>query len=170
MTFQNKAAQAVAQTESCPKKGFERDRLPDPRSYFEGEGLKLGKGRKWVTTVCNFHQGSDSMRINLQSGAWVCMACNAKGGDVLAYHMAAYGLEFVEAAKALGCWGDSGKLTPAKPAPFTPRQALEVLANEANLVAIAAGNVAQGIVLTQDDRDRLMTAAGRILRIREVFA
>ena len=149
---------------------FERERLPEPQSYFESEGLKLSKGRKWVTTACNFHQGSDSMRINRHSGAWVCMACNAKGGDVLAYHMAAYGMEFVEAAKALGCWVDDGKPTPTKPAPFTPRQAVEVLANEANFVAIAAGNVAQGVVLTQDDRDRLMSAAGRILRIQEVFA
>ena len=150
--------------------GFERDRLPDPRSYFESEGLKLGKGRKWVTTACNFHQGSDSMRINLHSGAWVCMACGARGGDVLAYHMAAYGMEFVEAAKALDCWVEDGALRPAKPTPFTPRQALEVLANEANFVAIAAGNIAHGVVLTQDDREHLMTAAGRILRIQEIFA
>ncbi len=150
--------------------GFERDRLPDPRSYFESEGLKLGKGKKWVTTACNFHQGSDSMRINLHTGAWVCMACGARGGDVLSYHQAAYGMEFVEAAKALDCWVEDGAPRPAKPTPFTPRQALEVLANEANFVAIAAGNVAHGVTLTQDDRDRLMTAAGRILRIQEVFA
>lgn len=150
--------------------GFERDRLPDPRSYFESEGLKLGKGKKWVTTACNFHHGSDSLRVNLHTGSWVCMACGARGGDVLAYHQAAYGMEFVEAAKALDCWVDDGKPTPTKPAPFTPRQALEVLANEANFVAIAAGNVAHGVTLTQDDRDRLMTAAGRILRIQEVFA
>ena len=150
--------------------GFERDRLPDPRSYYESEGLKLSRGNKWVTTSCNFHQGSDSMRVNLHSGAFVCMACGARGGDVLSYHQAAYGMEFVEAAKALGCWVNDGKPTPTKPAPFTPRQAVQVLANEANLVAVAAGNVAQGVVLTQADRTRLMAAAGRILKITEVFA
>ena len=65
--------------------GFERDRLPDVRSYYESEGLKLTKGNKWVTTACHFHEGSDSMRINLHSGAFVCMAgCGARGGDVLA--------------------------------------------------------------------------------------
>ena len=149
--------------------GFERDRLPDPRSYYEGEGLQLSRGNKWVTTACNFHQGSDSMRINLHSGAWVCMACNAKGGDVLAYHMAAYGMEFVEAAKALGCWVEDGAAPPTKPTPFSPRQALEVLAGEANLIAIAAGNIAQGVVLGEHDRQRVMQAAGRILKIQEVF-
>lgn len=150
--------------------GFERDHLPDPQSYFEAQGLKLGRGKKWVTTGCNFHQGSDSMRINLHSGAWVCMACGAKGGDVLAYHMAAYGLEFIAAAKDLNAWVDDGRPAPTNPAPFTPRQALEVLLTEVNLIAIAAGNVAQGVALSDDDRTRLMQAAGRVLRIAEVYS
>ena len=151
--------------------GFERERLPEPQSYFESEGLKLSKGRKWVTTACNFHQGSDSMRINLHSGAFVCMAgCGARGGDVLAYHMAAHCLGFVEAAKALGCWIEDGTPPPTKPAPFTPRQALEVLMVEANLIAIAAGNIAYGVALSQVDKDRVLQAAGRITRISEVFS
>lgn len=150
---------------------LERDRMPDPRSYYEAEGLKLSKGRKWVTTACNFHQGSDSMRINLQSGAFVCMAgCGARGGDVLGYHMAAHGMEFVEAAKALGCWIEDGRPNPTTPTPFSPRQALEVLSVEVNLVAIAAGNIAHGVVLSQVDFDRLLTAANRITRITGVFA
>lgn len=149
--------------------GFERDRLPDPQSYFEAQGLKLGKGKKWVTTACAFHQGSDSMRINLHSGAWVCMACNAKGGDVLAYHMAFFGLEFIDAAQELGAWVDDGRPAPANPAPFTPRQALEVLLTEVNLIAIVAGNLAQGVALSNNDRTRLMQAAGRVLRIAEVY-
>lgn len=150
--------------------GFERDHLPDPQGYFEAQGLKLSRGKKWVTTGCNFHQGSDSMRINLHSGAWVCMACGAKGGDVLAYHMAAYGLEFIAAAKDLNAWVDDGRPAPTNPAPFTPRQALEVLLTEVNLIAIAAGNVAQGVALSDDDRTRLMQAAGRVLRIAEVYS
>lgn len=149
--------------------GFERDRLPDPQSYFEAQGLKLGRGKKWVTTACTFHRGSDSMRINLHSGAWVCMACNAKGGDVLAYHMALHGLEFIDAAKELGAWVDDGRPAPANPAPFTPRQALDVLMTEVNLIAIAAGNVANGVTLSNNDRTRLMQAAGRVLRIAEVY-
>lgn len=150
--------------------GFERDRLPDSRHYYEGQGLSLGKGKKWVTTTCQFHQGSDSMRINLHSGAFVCMAgCGARGGDVLAYHMAAHGLEFIEAAKELGAWVDDGKPAPANPAPFTPRQALDALKTEVNLIAIASGNVAHGVALSDRDRARLMQAAGRVLRIAEVY-
>lgn len=152
---------------------FDRTRLPEPVGYYESTGLafKERKG-KWRTTACNFHGGTDSLRINTNSGAFVCMAgCGARGGDVLAYHMAQHGLEFVEAAKALGAWIDDGRpATQHKPSPLSPRQALEVLAVEANLVAIAAGNVAHGVVLSQVDLSRVMTASNRITRLVEVFA
>ena len=152
---------------------FDRRNLPDAVSYYESEGLKLTGRGKWRTTECKFHGGSDSMRINTDSGAFACMAgCGARGGDVLAYHMAQHGLEFVEAAKALGAWVDDGR--PAthqhKPTPLTPRQALEVLSAECNLVAIAAGNMAQGVHLTIAERQRLLTASNRITRLVEVFA
>ena len=151
---------------------FDRRNLPDPTTYFEAEGLKLTGRGKWRTTECTFHGGSDSMRINTETGAFACMAgCGARGGDVLAHHMAAHGLEFVEAAKALGCWVADGKpATQHKPAPLTPRQALEVLAVECNLVAIAAANVAHGVVLSQLDLSRVLTASGRVTRLAEVFA
>ena len=71
----------------------------------------------------------------------------------------------------VGAWIDDGKpATQHKPTPLSPRQALEVLAVEANLVAIAAGNVAHGVVLSQVDLSRVMTASNRITRLVEVFA
>lgn len=150
---------------------FDRERMPDPVSYFEGEGLKLSGPGKWKTTGCTFHGGSDSMRINVANGAWVCMSCSAKGGDVLSYHMQAHGLEFIDAAKALGCWADDGKpQRPHKPAPLPPRAALQVIAFEATLAAVGAGNVARGVTLTDADRLRLFTAAGRINRLVEAYA
>jgi hypothetical protein len=151
---------------------FDPRSKPDPLSYYESEGLRLVGRGKWRTTECRFHDGSDSLRVNLESGAFVCMAgCGAKGGDVLAYHMGAHCLEFVEAAKALGCWiYDSQPERKHRPTPLPPRAALEVLATESNLVAVAAGNVAHGVVLTQIDLDRVLTAAQRITRLVEVFA
>ena len=75
---------------------FDRTLLPDPITYFENQGLTLKGHRsaKWKTTTCNFHGGSDSMRINVATGAWVCMSCSEKGGDVLAYEMALTGADF----------------------------------------------------------------------------
>lgn len=148
---------------------FVRDRLPEPAGYFEGEGLVLtGRGR-WRTTRCAFHGGSDSMRVNVETGSFCCMAaCGARGGDVLAYHMAAHGIGFVEAARALGAWEDDGQTQGRRrPAGLPARDALELLKADAMLVAVAAGNVARGVALSDEDRRQLMAAAGRVLRIAE---
>ena len=52
---------------------------------------------------------------------------------------------------------------------LTAGQAVDLLAREATLVAIAAANLAHGKPLTTSDRERLMLAAGRVAAIaREV--
>lgn len=140
---------------------FDRNLLPPPLDYFNAEGFKVQRGRTWRTMRCPFHGGSDSMRINTENGAWVCMACGAKGGDVLAFHMHHHGLTFLEAARDLGALS-ARSAGNSKPLPFSARDALLVLRFEALLCAIAACNLGQGIVLTELDRARLVTAAGRI--------
>ena len=94
-----------------------------------------------------------------------------KGGDVLAYEMASTGADFVNAAKAIGAWVHDGKAhVPQKPTPLSSRAALSAMAFEAMFIAIAAGNIAIGVTLTDADRSRLMTAAARIARLVEVFS
>lgn len=153
--------------------GFERHLLPDPVSYFEAEGLTL-KGpssSKWKTSECRFHGGRDSMRINIASGAWVCMNCGAKGGDILSYAMQAHGIEFVEAVKSLGAWVGDGKAPPPnqKPPSLPPRAALQVLAFEAQLVAIEASRIGNGITPTADDLSRIRAAANHIMTIAREY-
>lgn len=142
--------------------GLDRSRLPEPLTHFEGEGLTPKGPGKWKTAACSFHGGSDSMRIHAGSGAWVCMSCGEKGGDVIAYQMRRHGQEFIEACKALGAWVDDGRTTVNKPLPFSARSALEVIRSESLLVAVAACNVAKGIKLAGADLERLVQAAGRI--------
>ncbi len=152
---------------------FLKDQLPDPLTYYRDmEGLKLTGRRTWVTTECRVHGGSDSMRVNTRNGAFICMAgCGARGGDVLAYHMAVHGLDFIAAAKALGAWRDNGKSNgPLRPRPLPATDAIRVLAFESNLTAIAAGNLAHGVTLTDEDRARLLVAARRINHISGAFA
>ena len=154
---------------------FDRSLLPEPAGYYEAQGLRLTGPRsaKWVTTACPFHGGSDSMRINLRSGGFCCMNCGARGGDVLAFEMALNGSEFVEAARRLGAWVDNGKtMTSAsmRPAPLSPRAALEVLGFESLLVAVAADMLAKGQPLPLADAERLKTCARRINRIAGYFA
>jgi len=149
---------------------FQRNNLPEPVAYFGNQSMALKGPGKWKTTTCTFHGGSDSMRVNSESGAWVCMNCGAKGGDVLAYEMQSTGAEFVDACKALGVWIDDVRpIVQHKPSPLTPRQALSVLAFESTLVAVVAGNVAKGVVLSAADVVRVFTAAGRINMIAEAF-
>lgn len=153
--------------------GFDRNLLPDTYSYFSGQGLNLmgAHSAKWKTTACQFHGGSDSMRINTQSGGWCCMSCGESGGDVLAYHLKLHSLEFVDAARQLGAWIDDGKPQRLqKTTPLSPRAALEVIGFECTVVAVAAGNVAHGVSLTDTDKARVLAAAGRINRLVEAFA
>jgi hypothetical protein len=147
---------------------FVRSRLPDAASFFEGEGLHLVGPGKWRTAACEFHGGSDSLRVNVETGAWVCMAgCGAKGGDVLGYRMQKYGEEFIEAAQALDCWDDGAQQRTFKHRPlgFPARAALEVLRVDALHIAVAGCNLAQGIALTDVDRASLLDAAARIDRV-----
>ena len=147
---------------------FKHELLPSAASYFDGIGLKF-KGpanTKWRTTECRLHGGSDSMRVNTLSGGWICMSCGAKGGDVLSYQMQAFNMGFMEAAKALGAWVKDGKPQVIhKPTALPPRAALEVLSFESTIVAVAAGNLAKGIALSDTDHNRLMVCAGRINKI-----
>lgn len=45
-------------------------------------------------------------------------------------------------------------------------QALDLIHDEAQLIALCAANIAHGVQLTDDDRTRCLTAAGRIAYLR----
>ncbi len=85
--------------------GLIREHLPEPASFYSSERIKLlGKGR-WRGALCPFHNDTNpSLRVLCATGAFCCMACGAKGRDVLAFYMLRHGLRFVDAAKALGAW------------------------------------------------------------------
>lgn len=143
----------------------ERDLYPDVPDYFDSEGVPLRGPGSWKTARCDFHGGSDSLRVNVRSGGWVCMACGERGGDVLAFHMKRHGMGFVEAAKALGAWRDDGRpqRTDMKPKPMSARMALDVLRLEAWVIVCALRNVElEGGPPSDEDWDRVMTAVRRI--------
>jgi hypothetical protein len=50
---------------------------------------------------------------------------------------------------------------------LTAPQALELLESEAQFVGIVAGNIGNGVTLTDDDRNRVQAAAGRIRYVRD---
>jgi hypothetical protein len=84
---------------------FVRERLPNPAKYFESEGIALRGCGTWRDAVCPFHDDTTpSLRVHAETGAYRCMACGARGGDVLSFHRRRHGLGFVAAAEALGAW------------------------------------------------------------------
>lgn len=150
---------------------FDRESLPDPWSYYrdELEGGLTGRGL-WRTAYCPWHGGL-SLKINVKSGAFHCHGCGElSGGDVLSFHMQTHHLEFVEAAKSLGAWRSDGiPERPRKPTPLSARAAIGVLKFETMVVAIAAGNIGNGIALSERDKRRVLKAGGRIIRVTELF-
>lgn len=84
---------------------FKRDLLPDPQAYFEAQGMKLRGRGEWRMTKCVFHDDSHaSLSVNVHTGAYRCHACQAAGGDVLAFYRQQTGASFIDAAKGLGAW------------------------------------------------------------------
>lgn len=143
---------------------FLRDRLPDPLGYFEAQDVHLvGRGR-WKTGPCHFHGGSDSLRINVGSGGWRCMACGAKGGDVLAYHMQRHGLGFAEAARDLGAYLDGGKprAGTTSPSVLPAREAMQLVAHELRVAFVVIADIRAGVIPSDDDWKRFVIGAGRL--------
>ena len=88
---------------------FNKNQLPDPVCYFSAQGLNLSGGGEWRSAICPFHEDNKpSLRIRIENGAFRCLACGEKGGDILAFHQKRYGLAFKDAARALGAWSDHG--------------------------------------------------------------
>ena len=150
---------------------FSKDRLPDAQSYFESEDVPLVGPGRWKTGPCHFHGGSDSLRVNTQSGGWCCMACDVKGGDVLAYHMQMHGMEFVEAARALGAYVDDGKHYSRKttPAALSARDAIQLAAHEMRILFVVVADVRAGVIPADADWQRFIEGARRVEVLAQEF-
>lgn len=84
----------------------------DPRSFYLNEqGLNWIKNEatQWVVAgCCPFHQDTSpgSFYIHLESGAFNCFSCGAKGGDIISFMQRKYDLSFREVLEKLSCeWG-----------------------------------------------------------------
>lgn len=152
---------------STGRQGFDRDRLPDPASFFAGQGLELVGRGKWRTTRCEFHGGSDSLRVNTASGGWACMACGAHGGDVLAYLMQHDGLDFHQAARELGCWVGDAPSRPRGAPGLSDRDALELAAFELLVAQVVLSDALRGVLPADPDWRRFVEAVGRVQHLAQ---
>lgn len=143
---------------------FIKDRLPDAHSYFESEDVHLVGAGQWKTGPCHHHGGSDSLRVNVKTGGWRCMACGVHGGDVLAHHMQRYGLDFVVAARQLGAYVEDGKPHRGQTAPATipARDAMQLVARDLLLSVVVISDIKAGVIPSQKDWQSFVQSAGRI--------
>ena len=127
---------------------FNRDAVPAWPTYADTQGLTLhGRGR-WRNIICDFHADTaPSMRVNVESGGWACMACGAKGGDTLAHYMQRTGDDFVQAAKALGAWDTAKQVhTERKARSLSASDAMQVVARELLVLVLKARRQSSGRV------------------------
>ena len=88
-----------------PRGGFDREALPLATKFYPAQGVALRGHGAWRDALCPFHDDhKPSLRVRVENGAFCCMSCGARGGDVLAFLRLRDGLGFVEAAKRLGAW------------------------------------------------------------------
>ncbi|HMO48798.1 MAG TPA: CHC2 zinc finger domain-containing protein [Rubrivivax sp.] len=146
---------------------FDRNALPDPVLYFEAAGMPLQGRGKWRTTRCDFHGGSDSMRVNTDSGGWCCMACGVSGGDVLAHLMKSTGADFIAAARTLGAWIEDGKPSHQRPRRISPSDAMHIIGAELNVCVIVISDARRGVTPTDSDWQRFLQAASSVQTIAE---
>lgn len=105
---------------------FDRSLLPPARLFYEAEMGELARQdrRGWVRASCPFHKSRSrrSFGVNLNGGRFNCFACGA-GGDIAAFVMRKYNLNFRAALLHLGIAADSIPLRK-KEAPKRPLRRL----------------------------------------------
>lgn len=153
---------------------FDRSAMPQTFDLLRDLGFKFrGSRGKWRTTTCEFHDDrSPSMRVNVESGGWCCMACGASGGDAVAYLMARTGGDFRNCAKALGAWRDGpedGRTRPSLPGGLSAHDALAVIAQDMGILFVVAADLAAGKKASEQDMHAFAAATGRMHAIAKRY-
>jgi len=89
------------------RKPLVHESLPTPLKYLSERGLLRRKPRaEWAAITCPAHKGgaekNPSLNVSMIDGHFRCMACGAKGGDIVALHRLITGDGFIDAVRNLG--------------------------------------------------------------------
>ena len=95
-----------------------------PETYYRCElpGMPAPKKAGWNDGgLCPFHadQHRGNFRVNLESGAFTCFSCGAKGGDLIAFHMQRHSRDFLEALNEIAYQYMAGGLSTNEPRALT---------------------------------------------------
>lgn len=76
----------------------------NPRRFYEQElGIRSSKTGWCDGGICPFHadQKAGSFKVNLETGAFKCFSCHARGSDIIAFGQKVWGVDFLDAIKIL---------------------------------------------------------------------
>jgi hypothetical protein len=78
--------------------------LESPLNYYQITlGISIGRKSDWAHVKCPFHDDRHaSLGINIRHGGFVCHACGAKGGNIVAFEAQLKGIGYREALLSLG--------------------------------------------------------------------
>ncbi len=66
---------------------FQKALLSSVPEYFRTHQIKLIDGGEWRSALCPFHTNTKpSLRVRIENRAFRCLTCDAKEGDILAFH------------------------------------------------------------------------------------
>lgn len=82
----------------------------DPQDFyaFQLPGLNVKRAGWNDGGLCPFHSDSHkgSFKVNTLTGSFNCFACGASGGDIIAFTIRYYAIDFKQAIQLLKCeWG-----------------------------------------------------------------
>jgi hypothetical protein len=87
------------------KRNFDRTLLPTPAKYYSKQFEKFKIKSEWVKVRCCFHDDhTPSLNISMISGGFRCFGCNARGGDIIAFHVQRYQMKFIDVVTHFGAW------------------------------------------------------------------
>jgi len=82
---------------------LDRSGLIDVARYLEREGLSWRKSGAAALLRCTFHDDEHaSLLMSLADGHYRCMACGARGGDLIEFHKQRTGQSFAATVAQLG--------------------------------------------------------------------
>jgi hypothetical protein len=77
--------------------------FPYPSVYYQQQFPDLKSiGKEWTSVKCCFHEDRQpSLRLNLKNGISL-LWCDARGGNIMAFHCQRYQLRLIQTVMALG--------------------------------------------------------------------
>lgn len=136
-------------------------------SRLEGYKLRANGGSRW-RSCCPAHGGNNPSALSIGEGDGGAVLLRCWQGSEVEQIAHALGLDLADLFPPRPVGHTSGR--PARRRMLTAGQALDLLDSESMLVVVCASDMARGLALDDNTRERLRLGAARISLIRREVA